>query len=72
MNKKSAGKNSCQVFLGGSCNPTTWRKNIAIPYLEKHGVTFYNPQVDVWYPELMDIEEEAKLVRLFEITHIPT
>lgn len=59
MNKKSSGKNSCQgniygivpmvilyhaiVFLGGSCNPTTWRKNIAIPYLEKHGVTFYNP-----------------------------
>ena len=35
--------NVCIVFLGGSCNPTTWRKCIAIPYLEKHGVTYYNP-----------------------------
>lgn len=31
------------VFLGGSCNPTTWRKDVAIPYLQEAGVSFYNP-----------------------------
>lgn len=31
------------VFLGGSCNPTTWRKDVAIPYLQDAGVSFYNP-----------------------------
>ena len=31
------------VFLGGSCNPTTWRKDIVIPFLKKHAITFYNP-----------------------------
>ena len=35
----------CDVFLGGSCCKTTWRQDLAIPYLEKHGVTYYNPQV---------------------------
>ncbi len=34
-----------QVFLGGSCNPTTWRRDVAIPELRKAGITFYNPQV---------------------------
>lgn len=39
------------VFLGGSCRPTTWRANTAIPLLEKAGITYYNPQekpVDDW------------------------
>jgi len=35
--------NSYDVFLGGSCNPTTWRKDLAIPYLQDAGVSFYNP-----------------------------
>ncbi len=48
------------VFLGGSCNPTTWRCDTAIPYLQKCGLTYYNPQVDHWYPELIEIEEQAK------------
>ena len=34
-----------EVFLGGACNPTTWRHTTAIPFLEDRGVTFYNPQV---------------------------
>jgi hypothetical protein len=33
------------VFLGGSCNPTTWRLAIAIPAFSKHGIKYYNPQV---------------------------
>lgn len=35
--------NKCEVFLGGSCNPTTWRADTAIPELQKHGISFYNP-----------------------------
>lgn len=31
------------VFLGGSCNPTSWRKDVVIPYLLKEGITYYNP-----------------------------
>ena len=34
-----------EVFLGGSCNPTTWRQDIAMPLLDKNGVNYYNPQV---------------------------
>ena len=37
-----------QVCLGGSCNPTTWRADIAIPALLAAGVGLYNPQVDDW------------------------
>lgn len=48
------------VFLGGSCNPTTWRKDIAVSLLEGHGMFCYNPQVDSWTPELVDIERQAK------------
>lgn len=32
-----------EVFLGGSCNPTTWRADVAIPALNKLGISFYNP-----------------------------
>ena len=49
-----------QVFLGGSCNPTTWRQDVAIPMLEKAGVTFYNPQVDKWHSSLVALEAQAK------------
>jgi hypothetical protein len=48
------------VFLGGSCNPTTWRTEIAIPLLEAAGISYYNPQVDDWTPELVAIERQAK------------
>lgn len=33
----------CEVFLGGSCNPTTWRADVAIPALSKLGISYYNP-----------------------------
>jgi len=48
------------VFLGGSCNPTTWRQDIAIPYFKQHRITFYNPQVSNWRPELIEVEDIAK------------
>ncbi|KAK2585414.1 hypothetical protein KPH14_010083 [Odynerus spinipes] len=49
-----------EVFLGGSCNPTTWRSEIAIPTLQRLGITYYNPQVPQWGPELIAQEYEAK------------
>jgi hypothetical protein len=48
------------VFLGGSCNPTTWRNDIALPMLEKFSVKYFNPQVDEWYEELVVKEAHAK------------
>lgn len=41
--ENAADAPSYDVFLGGSCNPTTWRKDLAVPYLQEAGVTFYNP-----------------------------
>ena len=52
--------NHKRVFLGGSCNPTTWRRDIAIPILKRNKITYFNPQVDEWYPELEEIEANAK------------
>jgi hypothetical protein len=34
-----------EVFLGGSCNPTTWRADVAMPELKKQGISFYNPVI---------------------------
>ena len=48
------------VFLGGACNPTTWRKNIAIPILERAGIPYYNPQVDDWSEDLVALEAKHK------------
>ncbi|CAM1299388.1 Uncharacterised protein g2415 [Pycnogonum litorale] len=49
------------VFLGGSCNPTTWRTEIAIPVLNDHKISYFNPQVDNgWTPDLIEIEHRAK------------
>ncbi|VDI68593.1 uncharacterized protein LOC143063809 isoform X1 [Mytilus galloprovincialis] len=58
--KKRENTTHFQVFLGGSCNPTTWRQELAIPFLKSHGITFYNPQVQNWRPELLELEAQAK------------
>lgn len=56
-----------KVFLGGTCNGSTWRDRI-IPMLE---VGFYNPVVEDWTPECMQEEvrqrEECDIV-LYVIT----
>lgn len=39
----STDVNAPEVFLGGSCNPTTWRADVAIPTLKDLGISFYNP-----------------------------
>ena len=49
-----------RVFLGGSCNNSTWREEL-IPMLE---IEYYNPVVEDWTPECM--EEEIKQRKLCE------
>ncbi|XP_014219007.1 uncharacterized protein LOC106647217 isoform X2 [Copidosoma floridanum] len=58
--KAGSKRMAYEVFLGGSCNPTTWRTDIAIPTLQSLGITYYNPQVSHWSPELIAQEYEAK------------
>ncbi|MCP4395642.1 MAG: hypothetical protein GY804_15445 [Alphaproteobacteria bacterium] len=41
-----------KVFLGGTCNDSTWRNRI-IPMLE---IDYFNPVVDDWTPECMKEE----------------
>ncbi|KAL3278444.1 hypothetical protein HHI36_013765 [Cryptolaemus montrouzieri] len=60
LNNFSKCKKNCEVFLGGSCNPTTWRADTAIPALQREGISFYNPQVSQWAPELLAEEYSAK------------
>jgi hypothetical protein len=61
-----------QVFLGGACAHTSWRKDIAIPILEKAGISYHNPQMapNAWTPEHQYAEmiaKEAASVWLFII-----
>lgn len=53
---------SNQVFLGGACGSTSWRKDTAIPILEAAGITYFNPQLAVgeWTPAHQYTEMEAK------------
>ena len=48
-----------RIFLGGMCGKTTWRRGL-IPELEKHGLEYYNPQVDEWHEGIIAIEKEEK------------
>ena len=36
-----------KVFLGGTCNESTWRDKI-IPMLQKEGLSYFNPVIDDW------------------------
>ncbi|KAL0276298.1 UNVERIFIED_CONTAM: hypothetical protein PYX00_003897 [Menopon gallinae] len=58
--KPSKTMRKYDVFLGGSCNPTTWRKDIAIPKLKEMNISYYNPQVSQWRPDLLELEYQAK------------
>lgn len=60
FNGSEASSPSYEIFLGGSCNPTTWRSDIAIPMLKQLGITYFNPQVEDWSTELMEVEDRAK------------
>ena len=61
-----------QVFLGGACGTTTWRRDIAIPALEAASVSYHNPQLGPgeWTPahEALDAKTKAEAtVLLFVI-----
>jgi hypothetical protein len=45
-----------KVFLGGTCNGTTWRDEL-IPHLN---VDYFNPIVEDWTLECQEIEEKEK------------
>lgn len=61
-----------QVFLGGACGLTTWRKDIAIPLFEEANVSYHNPQMPLgaWKEDDQFDEMRRKdecLVQLFVI-----
>ena len=49
---------SNRVFLGGTCNNSTWREEL-IPLLE---VDYFNPVVKDWTPECKAIEDDEKRI----------
>lgn len=56
-----------KVFLGGTCNETAWRSEL-IPMLN---IDYFNPVVDDWTPDCIDIENGEKQIcdfNLFVIT----
>jgi len=48
-----------KVFLGGTCNESTWRNEL-IPMLDKFGIEYFNPVVDDWTPECQEEERVQK------------
>lgn len=60
-----------RVFLGGTCGNSTWRGDL-IPLLESNNIDYFNPVVEGWTPECIEIEENEKDnicdVHLFLIT----
>ena len=45
-----------KVFLGGTCNGSTWRDDL-IPMLE---IEYFNPVVDDWTPDCMEEERRQR------------
>ncbi len=60
LRTQKSSTSNYDTFLGGSCNPTTWRADVAIPHLKAHDVTYYNPQTANWVPEMIELEHQAK------------
>jgi len=48
--------NTSKVFLGGTCNNSTWRDEL-IKQLE---ISYYNPVVENWTPACMDEERKQR------------
>lgn len=48
------------VFLGGSCANSTWRQTHAIPFCNEKKISFFNPQVETWTPDLIAVEYAAR------------
>ena len=67
-----ANNESNKVFLGGTCNESTWRDEL-IPKLEEIDFDYFNPVVEDWTPECQDIEIYEKAnncnIHLYVITN---
>jgi hypothetical protein len=50
-----------KVFLGGTCNGSTWREKL-MPELDKLGIEYFNPVVKDWTSECMKEEERQKKI----------
>jgi hypothetical protein len=65
-----------QVFLGGACGDTTWRRDVAIPRLEAAGVGYFDPQLarGAWTAahEAVDIAAKAAADVLLFVVHEAT
>jgi len=48
-----------KVFLGGTCNESTWREDI-IPMLNYRGISFFNPVVVDWNEAAQQRELEER------------
>lgn len=61
------------MYLGGSLgNRETWREDVAIPMLLKHGLSFFNPAASACSGRLLPMEAalmENSRVLLFVITN---
>lgn len=63
-----------KVFLGGTCNESTWRDKL-IPLLENNDIEYFNPVVDDWNEECFQEELRQKElcdIKLFVITPLMT
>lgn len=64
-----------KVFLGGTCNNSTWRDAL-IPRLKELGIDYFNPVVEDWTPACQLEEENQKMfecdVQLYHITSAMT
>lgn len=64
-----------KIFLGGTCPQSKDDfnyRNILIPFLKKNNIDFFNPVVDDWTEDCIQIEEQQKQicdVHLFVITY---
>ena len=59
-----------RIFLGGTCNGSTWRDKL-MPMLDRLGIDYFNPVVEDWTPECQERElkeREACDICLYTIT----
>lgn len=58
VTKSPQGISSNKVFLGGTCT-SDWRDEV-IPALDYYEINYFNPVVEDWTPECIELENEEK------------
>lgn len=61
--KVQTNKLENKVFLGGTCNKSTWRNEL-IPLLK---IDYFNPVVDYWTEDCIEIENKEKATSKYEL-----